>query len=116
MSNSGSVRNVEQVFGHHLSAFAEGIESILSDYTESSTLITPDRTYVGLAEIRQFFQAFLQNASSEFWSAFKVLKREVAGEIAYLTWSAPPFVVMATDTFWIPRGVIVTQTYTPFAK
>jgi ketosteroid isomerase-like protein len=115
MRNSAAAKNAEQVFGHHLSAFAEGIEAILADYTEASVLITPDRNYVGLADIRKFFEAFLQSASKEFWTAFKVLKREVVGEIAYLTWSAPPFVPMATDTLWISRGAIAIQTFTPFS-
>ena len=45
--------------GHHLQAFGEGVEAIMADYTNDSVLITPDATYRGLAEIRDFFTAFV---------------------------------------------------------
>jgi hypothetical protein len=38
----------------------------------------------------------------------------IEGEIAYLTWSAEPFVRLATDTLLVRDGKIVAQTFTPF--
>lgn len=105
-----------RVFAHHLGAFSEGIEAILSDYTEQSVLLTPDATHRGLQPIRDFFQAFLDGATQEFWDAFRLGTQAVEGDIAYLTWSADPFVPMATDTLLVRDGKILVQTFTPFQR
>jgi hypothetical protein len=112
--NIGSA--TQRVFAHHLGSFSEGIDSILSDYTEHSVLVTPDATYRGLQQIREFFDTFLKSASQEFWDAFKIGTQGIEGEIAYLTWSATPFVTLATDTFLVRNGKILVQTFTPFQK
>lgn len=107
-------RTTKDVFDHHLGSFSEGLDSILSDYADASILLTPDASYRGLAEIRSFFSAFLENATPEFWNAFKVGKQSVEGEIAYLTWSSKPTVSLATDTLLVRNGKILVQTFTPF--
>ena len=118
MSNSAVATNTvsitEQVFHHHLGAFAEGIDSLMDDYTDNSIIITPTGNYVGLGEIRAFFEAFLASATPEFWSAFKVTGQFVQDDVAYLTWSAVPFVPMATDTLVVRNARIVIQTFTPY--
>src|SRR5688572_22203169 len=46
----------KQVLEHHWNAFkANDLEGTMADYTEESVLITPDKTYKGLAEIRENF-------------------------------------------------------------
>ncbi|NYZ11995.1 nuclear transport factor 2 family protein [Azospirillum sp. RWY-5-1] len=104
----------QRVFGHHLGAFSDGIDAILSDYTEQSVLLTPDATYRGLQQIRDFFDAFLKAASPEFWSAFKLGTHVIEGEVAYMTWSAGSFMPLATDTLLVRGGRIQVQTFTPF--
>lgn len=104
----------KDVFEHHLGAFAEGIDALVSDFTESSVVILPDRTVRGLGEIRVFFANFLAELQPGFWEAFKVRAQTLQGEIAYLVWEAKPFVAMATDTFLIRDGKILAQTFTPF--
>jgi len=106
----------QRVFAHHLGSFSEGIDSIVSDYTEQSVLLTPDATYRGLEQIRDFFDGFLKSASQEFWDAFKIGTQGIEGEIAYMTWSAEPFVPLATDTLLVRNGKILVQTFTPFQK
>ncbi len=106
----------QRVFAHHLVAFSEGIDAIMADYTERSVLMTPDTNYRGLHEIRGFFDAFLKTASPEFWSAFKVGKQTIDGDVAYLTWSSEPFVALATDTLVVSEGKILVQTFTPFHR
>jgi hypothetical protein len=39
---------------HHLTAFIQVIDAILSEYTNDSALIMPEATYQGLAHIREF--------------------------------------------------------------
>ncbi|PAU77186.1 nuclear transport factor 2 family protein [Halomonas salipaludis] len=100
------------VFNHHLASFAEGIDSIMDDYADSSVVLTDTERYAGLNQIRAFFEGFLETASPEFWAAFKVVKKEVSGDVAYLVWSAAPFVLKATDTMIVKNGKIAVQTFT----
>jgi hypothetical protein len=109
------VRSTEDVFNHHLGAFSQGLDALVSDYTEASSILLPDRSLTGLAEIRQFFDGFLQGIQPGFWESFKVLRQTVDGEVAYLVWQAKPFVAMATDTLLVRDGHIAVQTFTPFA-
>ncbi len=110
-----ALRDTSTVLNHHLGAFAQGLEELLVDYNEQSVLITPDQTLHGLRQISKFFEDFLNNATSEFWQAFALKAHKVEDEIAYITWQAPPFVTLATDTLLIRNGQIVIQTFTPFA-
>lgn len=118
MSNSAAASKTisitEQVFHHHLGAFAQGIDELMKDYTDNSVIITPTATHTGLGQIRAFFEAFLASATPEFWAAFQVTGQTVKDEVAYLTWSAAPFIPMATDTLVIRNARIAIQTFTPF--
>jgi len=104
--------DTKAVFDHHLGAFAQGLDALVSDYTDESIIVTPDAAHKGLNEIRAFFQAFLESATPEFWKEFKIASRSVHGEIAYLVWSSRPSVPMATDTLLVRNGKILVQTFT----
>lgn len=106
----------QQIFEHHLGAFAEGIDALMADYADESVIVTPTGNHVGKAQIRAFFEEFLATATPEFWAAFKVGTQYVKDDIAYLTWSAEPFVPMATDTLLVRNSRIWIQTFTPFAR
>jgi hypothetical protein len=105
----------DQVFDHHLGAFAKGLDELMKDYDESSVIVTPARSYRGLDDIRGFFKSFLDSAKPAFWEAFQVTSKSTEGEIGYLAWEAKPFVPMATDTLFVRNGKIVVQTFTAFA-
>ena len=109
---SHRVRSTQEVFVHHLQAFADGLDALVSDYTEQSSIVLQGRTITGLAAIRQFFEAFLKDIPPGFWEAFKIQRQEVCEEVAYLVWEAKPFVAMATDTLLVRDGKIHIQTFT----
>lgn len=111
---SDPAQATKKAFDHHLGAFAKGLDELMLDYDASSVLITPDKTYTGLAEIRSFFKAFIDGAAPEFWAAFKVLNSTVTGEVAYLAWEAKPWVTLATDTFVVKGDKFSVQTFTSF--
>lgn len=113
-STTAETRSVHQVFDHHLQAFADGLDAIVSDYAENSVIVLPEARYSGIAEIRAFFSAFLDSIQPGFWEAFRVRRQCVEGDVAYLVWEAKPFVEIATDTLLIRDGVIAVQTFTPF--
>lgn len=103
-----------RVFEHHLGAFAHGLDEVLRDYDDASVLVTPAQTYRGSSEIRGFFKAFLDGATPEFWSAFKITSKCVVGEVAYMAWEAKPWVQLATDTMVVKGGKFSVQTFTAF--
>ena len=104
----------KQVFDHHVQTFKyNDLEGVMADYTEESVLITPDRTYKGLAEIREnFVNAF--KALPTAGTTFTVDKTVINGDVAYFVWKATtPTLVFkyATDTFIVQNGKIIRQTY-----
>jgi hypothetical protein len=103
-----------EVFQHHLGAFAQGLDEILRDYDNDSVLVTPGKTWRGVAEIRAFFKAFLDGADPAFWAAFAITSQSIEGEIAWFAWEAKPWVVLATDTLFVKNGKIAVQTFTSF--
>lgn len=105
-------RGAAEVLDSHLGAFAKGLDALLADYDDDSVLITPDRTWRGLSEIGSFFGDFLAGASAEFWAAFELQAQVVEPGVAYITWSAPPAVRLATDTLVVRHGRIAVQTFT----
>ena len=105
----------KQVLEHHLGAFAHGVEEILKDYDDNSTLVTPDRTFRGRDDITGFFKAFVDGADPAFWPAFKITSMSTVGDVAYLAWEAKPWVTLATDTLVVKDGKIAVQTFTSFS-
>jgi len=102
----------EIVLEHHLAAARAGAEAIMQDYTEDSVLITQASVYRGLAEIRGFFTVLLDGLPAGVFDSFKLHRREVVGEWAYILWDARPWVSLATDTFAVRNGRIRLQTFT----
>lgn len=101
----------QAVLDHHLSAFGIGVDEIMKDFTEESVVITPAKTYRGLAEIRSFFQDFVDNFPPAAWESFTIDRSEVVADVAYLVWNARPFVSLGTDTFLVRDGKIAVQTF-----
>jgi hypothetical protein len=111
-NDTAAAGETQAALGRHLQSFAQGIETILANYTEASVIVTPDATYRGLDEIRGFFRRFLDSATPEFWDAFTLGAQNVVGDVAYITWSAKPFIPLATDTLIVRSGKIYVQTFT----
>jgi hypothetical protein len=116
--NSIDEEQTRKVLAHHWETFkGNDLEGTMADYTEESFLITPDKTYHGLAEIRaNFVTAFgvFPKDSSKLTLSKSIATRDVG----YIIWSAatPTMqLVYATDTFIIQNGKIVRQTYAGLA-
>ncbi|RZL68729.1 MAG: nuclear transport factor 2 family protein [Variovorax sp.] len=106
------MRTTEDVFAHHLQAFAQGLDALLSDYSEESSILLQSGPITGIPAIRRFFEAFLKDIKPGFWEAFKIHRQDVCAEMAYLVWEAKPFIAMATDTLLVRDGKIHVQTFT----
>ena len=109
-----SEESTSQVLDHHWKAFnANDLDATMADYTEESILITPEKTFKGLKEIRDnFVYAFTIFPKGS--STLKLRKSIVQQEVGYITWEATtPKMKKSfnTDTFIIHDGKIVRQTY-----
>ena len=104
----------KEVLDHHWKAFIQNdMEAVMADYTEESVLITPDKTFKGLDEIRKNFEnAFVTFPNNQ--TSFQLNKSVIDGDVGYILWQAKtPSLNLsyATDTFVIRNGKIVSQTY-----
>jgi len=111
---SSSEEKTKEVLEHHWKTFqANDLEGTMSDYTEESMLITPDRTYRGLNEIREnFVNAFAVLPKDS--TTMRLEKSVVQQDVAYILWEAtsPKLkITFGTDTFIIQNGKIIRQTY-----
>ncbi len=104
-------RNVLQ---HHLNSFQENdLEGILSDFTNESVLITPEKNYTGLEEIKEFFVNLLSHFPKQK-SSFEIEKTVIQDDLVYIVWhgKTPSLEIpFATDTFIIKNGMIHRQTF-----
>lgn len=103
----------ELIINHHIEAFSNGdLDELMMDYTDSSVLITPQRTLRNFNEICALFNKFITDVIPP-GCEFELSKKIINGDIAYLIWNAEsenyriPF---GTDTFIIKNGKIDTQT------
>jgi ketosteroid isomerase-like protein len=99
---------------HHLEAFDQGdIDAVLSDYAVDAVLLTPKGVRRGHGQIREELEWLLANVFIPS-SSFSMVQQLFEGELAYIVWSAESEryrVPMATDTYLIREGKIVTQTF-----
>ncbi|RYF58073.1 MAG: nuclear transport factor 2 family protein [Comamonadaceae bacterium] len=109
---SAATRTTKAVLEHHLSAFSKGLDELMKDYSASSVILTHDKQYRGLAQIRGFFDSFLKSVRPGFWEAFRINAQAIDADVAYLVWEAKPFVNIATDTLVVRGGNIAVQTFT----
>lgn len=107
--------STEATVTHHLQAIPQGVDAIMSDYTDESVVYTPEGPRNGLDAIRAFFAGFLASSPPELLQAFTVTRMDVHGETAYLLWKAEPFIPLATDTFLVRDGKILAQSFAMLA-
>jgi hypothetical protein len=109
-----SEESTSKVLDHHWEAFkANDLEATMADYTEESVLITPDKTFKGLSEIRENF-IFAFSLFPKDSSTLKLNKSIVHNDVGYIIWeaSAPKLnLSFGTDTFIVQNGKIIRQTY-----
>ena len=119
VDNAPDEAKTKEVLDHHWNTFqANDLDGVMADYTDESILITPDKTFKGLKEIREnfvgAFAAFPKDSTT-----MTLNKSVVTQDVAYIIWEAAgPKVKVSygTDTFIIRDGKIVRQTYAGVAE
>lgn len=116
VKNTESIRNStsENILQRHLSSFkANDIEAMMADYTSESVLITPETSYSGLEEIKEFLIDLISHFPKQK-SILEIDKIVINDDLAYIVWNGktPSLdVPFATDTFIIKNGKILRQTF-----
>jgi ketosteroid isomerase-like protein len=104
----------QAVLAHHLECFGKGdLAGTMADYTDASRFFTPDGLLRGSEAIRRFFAVLLEEFEKPGMS-FELLRQDVSGDTAYIVWTAETAdgrFEVATDTFIVQNGKILTQTF-----
>ena len=104
----------KKVFDHHVQTFQQNdLDGVMADYTEESVLITPGRTFKGLAEIRENFVGAFEALPTN-GTTMTITKSVIHEDVAYFIWKAVTPTLefkYATDTFIIVDGKIISQTF-----
>ena len=105
-----------QVLDHHLAAFGSlDMDAILEDYTDNSTILTPNGAVKGLAEIRSAFAELFAEFGKP-GATFEMKQKIIEGNVAYILWTAQTadnIYELGTDTFVIRESKIAVQSFTP---
>lgn len=111
---NGLTTTTQDLLTHHLNSFGAGdLVSTMADYTAESKLFTLEGLLRGPEAIRGFFVKIFEEFAKPGGS-FEMLRQEVDGDAAYIVWKAETadrFYELATDTFIVKNGKIVTQTF-----
>jgi len=114
VTTATSEEKTKEVLEHHWKTFqANDLEGTMADYTEESVLITPDKTFKGLNEIRENF-VYAFSLFPKDSTTMQLDKSVVQQDVGYTIWqaTAPKLkVTFGTDTFIIQNGKIIRQTY-----
>jgi hypothetical protein len=51
--------------GHLQKVLSKNLDAVMTDFTDQSTIITPEKTYVGAAEVRGFIGKFIDGLTPE---------------------------------------------------
>lgn len=96
----------------HIKAMGQRLEDVVAGYSDDAILLTPDSSYQGQAQIRDFYQTFMHDTLPLLASSYALQRFDVIGEAGYLVWSALPSIPLGTDTILVHDGKIVLHTKT----
>lgn len=82
----------------------------MRNFADDAVVYTPDGPLRGQDAIRADIESFINNAPDGLMNAFEIVRQDVDGDIAYITWKAEPFVALATETFVVTDDRIRVQT------
>ncbi len=107
--------STKDVINNHLKAFGEGnLNGVLSDYAPGAVFFTQHGVLKGPDALRPLFQALIAEFAKP-GASFSMKQQFVEGDYAYILWSAETadnVYELATDTFVVRDGKIVTQSFT----
>ena len=79
-------------------------------------MLTPNGSVQGQTAIREYYDGFIRDTLPLLAASYSLMRFDVIGEAAYLTWKAEPSIPMGTDTFLVHKGKIVLHTTSMFMQ
>lgn len=111
------MKNAQEIFDNHIAAVKSLIpDNVIDDYADYSVFITPDRTYIGKAEILEFYNELLPKFDG---FDFVTIKQETVDNVAYFVWHGKTELLdvqMAADTYIVENGKIKYHTFAGIIK
>ncbi len=108
-----AIATTEAVIDHHLASFGAGkIDDILADYADDAVIVSPLGIFKGKDGMKPLFEGLIKEFSHAD-AKFTMGKKMVNGQLGFITWSAETAentYELATDTFVVVEGKIVSQT------
>ena len=106
---SDTTQQTEAVLNFRLEAVVKrDLDDIMRDVAQDVVLFRPDGPLIGYDKYRNWYAGAVKNAPSDMAEVFRVLRKDVIGETAYIAWSLAD--TRGSDTFVVRDGKIVYQT------
>lgn len=106
-------RTTEQVLMHHMAALSsKDITAIMEDYADDAVLIMQSGIVSGTQDLTKHFSTPSKILTSD--TKLEIIDKKCIGNIAFLVWKAQNDnfnVPIASDTFVIENGKILSQTF-----
>jgi ketosteroid isomerase-like protein len=111
-----SGKQTEMAIQAHINALGQGVDEILKGYGDDAILLSPKGPVQGKAAIREYYEDFISDILPLLAASYNLLRFDVIGEAAYLTWKAEPSIPIGTDTYLVHKGKIVLHTTTHYMQ
>ncbi len=106
---------IARLLDHHVNSLLNGnVAEILSDYSESSLVYTPEGPVQGLKNLENLFVGFLATVPSAVLQKLKILRQDIFDGTAYILWQAGDEIPLGTDTYIIRDGKIAVQSFAAY--
>ncbi|HIN71937.1 MAG TPA: nuclear transport factor 2 family protein [Dehalococcoidia bacterium] len=107
-----ATKRTEAALKRYVAAIMAGdADSVMRNFADDAVVYTSEGPLHGQDAIRADIESFINNTPEGMRDNFEVVRRDIDGDFAYITWKAEPFVLMATETFVVTDDKIRVQTY-----
>ena len=105
--------SVEAIFDRHLNAvIAHDLDTVMADYADDAVVLTPQGVVRGKSGVATFFEtAVFPLLDDTFMQNFKVLRKDIDGDVVFLLWEVDGMYAMGADSFFFKDGKICAQTF-----
>jgi hypothetical protein len=94
--------------GHLQKVMSKNLDAVMADFTDASTILTPDKNYVGTAEIRGYIGKFIAGLTPEAMKTLAMQTETPCGDIVFTKFTVGAAKRTFVYTAEIRDGKIVT--------
>ena len=94
-----ATKRTEAALKRYVAAIMAGdADSVMRNFADDAVVYTSEGPLHGQDAIRADIESFVNSTPEGMRDNFQVVRRDIDGDVAYITWKAEPFVLMATET------------------